>query len=94
MIFQKLENWGHELGGLREWEKAIFQAGRLLNHGVAGSRRENIGLFQATLSVPIKGAGVKIPISITASNMTELIKESIVRGTIGITLDIDSLFAK
>lgn len=67
---------------------------KILVNGVAESRKGNIGLFQATLSVPIKGAGVKIPISITASNRTELIKESSVRGTIGITLDIDSLFAK
>jgi hypothetical protein len=67
---------------------------QILVNGVAESRRGNIGLFQATLSVPIKGAGVKIPISITASNRTELIKESDVRGTIGITLDLDSLLAK
>ncbi len=67
---------------------------KILVNGVAESRRGNIGLFQATLSVPIKGAGVKIPISITASNRTELIKESDVRGTIGITLDFDSLFSK
>jgi hypothetical protein len=67
---------------------------KILVNGVAESRRGNIGLFQATLSVPIKGAGVKVPISITASNRTELIKESDVRGTIGITLDIDSLFSR
>ena len=66
----------------------------LLVNGVAESRKGNIRLFQATLSVPIKGAGVKIPLSITASNRTELIKESDVRGTIGITLDLDSLFSK
>lgn len=67
---------------------------KILVNGVAESRRGNIGLFQATLSVPIKSSGVKIPISITASNRTELIKESDVRGTIGITLDLDSLFSR
>jgi hypothetical protein len=67
---------------------------QVLINGISESRRGNIGLFQATFSVPVKGAGVKIPISLTASNRTELIKEKDVRGTIGITLDLDSLFAK
>lgn len=66
----------------------------LLVNGVAESRTGNIGLFQAKFSIPIKGAGVKIPISLTAANRTELIKETDVRGTIGITFDLDSIFAK
>lgn len=66
----------------------------LLVNGVTESRTGNIGLFQAKFSVPIKGTGVKIPISLTASNRTELIKETDIRGAIGITLDLDSLFAK
>ena len=67
---------------------------QVLVNGVADSRTGNIGLFQAKLSLPIKGTGLKIPISLTASNRTELIKEKDIRGTIGVTLDLDSLFAK
>ena len=67
---------------------------KVLVNGVAESRTGNIGLFQAKFSVPIKNTGVKIPFSLTAANRTELIKERDVRGSIGITLDLDSLFAK
>jgi hypothetical protein len=67
---------------------------KVLVNGVAESRTGNIGLFQAKFSVPVKGAGVKIPISLTASNRTELIKEKDVRGSVGITLDLDSIFSK
>lgn len=67
---------------------------KVLVNGVTESRTGNIGLFQAEFSVPIKGTGLKIPISLTASNRTELIKETDVRGAIGITLDLDSIFAK
>jgi len=67
---------------------------QVLVNGISESRRGNIGVFQATFTVPMKGAGVKIPISLTASNRTELIKEKDVHGSIGVTLDLDSLFAK
>ncbi len=67
---------------------------KVLVNGVAETRTGNIGLFQAKFTVPVKGAGVKIPISLTSSNRTELIKETDVRGSIGITLDLDSIFAK
>jgi hypothetical protein len=67
---------------------------KVLVNGVAESRTGNIGVFQAKFSLPIKGAGLKIPISLTTSNRTELIKERDTRGTIGITLDLDSIFAK
>lgn len=58
------------------------------------STRGNIWLFQAKLSVPVSSAGVHIPISVTTSNRTELIKESDVEGTIGISFDLTSLFSK
>lgn len=67
---------------------------KVLVNGVAESRTGQIGLFQAKFSLPIKGAGVKIPISLTASNRTELIKETDIRGSIGVNLDLDSIFAK
>jgi len=67
---------------------------KVLVNGVAESRTGNIGLFQAKFSLPIKGTGLRIPISLTTSNRTELIKEKDTRGSIGITLDLDSIFAK
>lgn len=51
----------------------------------------NIGVVQGRLTLPINTT-IKIPISVTWSNRTELINESDTRGQVGITLDIDSLF--
>ena len=63
-------------------------------NGVTVDRRGNMGVFQAKVSLPVKGSGVKIPISFTCATRTELVKEKDVRGNIGITFDLDSLFAK
>ncbi len=54
----------------------------------------NLGLFQAKYSIPLGDSGVSVPISLTVSNRTELIKEKDVRGNIGMTFDLDKLFAK
>ena len=54
----------------------------------------NIGFFQAKYTIPIGDSGLQIPISFTASNRTELVKEKDVRGNIGITFDLDKLLAK
>jgi hypothetical protein len=51
----------------------------------------NIAVFQAKYSIPVGDSGVSIPISFTASNRTELIKERNTRGNIGITFDLDKL---
>lgn len=45
--------------------------------------------FQSTIGTG--DAGIKIPLSITASNRTELIKENDVRASFGVTLDLDAL---
>jgi len=63
-------------------------------NGVTVTRTGNMGVFQSKLSIPIKNSGVKIPISFTYATRTELVKEHEVRGNIGITFDLDSLFAK
>jgi hypothetical protein len=63
-------------------------------NGVAVSRTGSIGFFQSKLTIPAKDSGVKIPISFTVANRTELVKEKDVRGTIGVTFDFDSLFSK
>lgn len=52
-----------------------------------------IGLIQLKVTVPVKGTAVKIPLSITASNRTELIKEKDIRASFGITYDLDSLLS-
>jgi hypothetical protein len=63
-------------------------------NGVTISRTGNIGVFQTKLSIPIKGSGVKIPIAFTYASRTELVKEKDIRGNVGVTFDLDSLFAK
>ena len=50
----------------------------------------HIALVQAKLTLPIKNTGMKVPLSITASNRTELIKEKDVRASVGITFDLDT----
>jgi len=54
----------------------------------------NIGVFQAKYTIPLGDSGIQVPISFTASNRTELIKERDLRGNIGITFDLDKLLAK
>jgi hypothetical protein len=49
---------------------------------------------QAKLTIPIRGTGLRIPVSITVANRTELVKENVIRGNIGVTYDLDSVFAR
>jgi hypothetical protein len=51
----------------------------------------HIVVAQAQLTIPM-GETVKVPISWTWANRSELIKEQDVRGQIGLTLDLDGLF--
>lgn len=53
----------------------------------------NIWLFQSKFSLKVKNSGVKIPVALTYTNRTELNKESDVRGSIGVTYNLESLFA-
>ena len=55
--------------------------------------RGHIGLFQAKLEFPTANNAIRIPLSLTYSNRTELIAESDVRGQVGISFNLDSLFA-
>jgi hypothetical protein len=50
-----------------------------------------IRAIQAKLTLSVKGSGVKIPLSVSYSNRTELLKEKDVRGHIGVTFDMDVL---
>jgi hypothetical protein len=54
----------------------------------------NIGVFQAKLELPTAKNSMRIPLSFTYSNRTELIKESDVRGQIGISFNLDALFVE
>ena len=54
----------------------------------------NLIVGQAKLTIPVKGSGIKIPLSVTVANRTELIKEKEVRANIGITFDLDAIFAR
>ena len=49
-------------------------------------------LGQAKLTVPLS-AGVRIPLSVTFANRTELIEEEDVRANFGITFNLDAVVA-
>jgi hypothetical protein len=57
-------------------------------------KKGTTAIGQAKLTIPVKGSGVKIPLSVTFSNRTDLIKESKVRGNIGVSFDLDSIFSR
>ena len=54
----------------------------------------DIAFGQVKLTIPIKNTGFSLPISMTFSNRTELIKEKDVRGNFGLTFDLDKILAK
>jgi hypothetical protein len=67
---------------------------QVMLNGVTIVRRGPMEVFQAKLTIPAGGSsGVKIPLSFTWASRTELVKESDVRGNIGITFDLDTLFS-
>ena len=52
-------------------------------------------VFQAKILIPMKGTDAKIPFSVTVANRNELIREKrIVRANVGVTYDLDMLFAR
>jgi hypothetical protein len=92
------------VGGYYQWmkEDALIEIGPgnvapgsgIVLPGTAATllgTKGNIGIVQGRVTVPLNNT-VKIPLSLTWSNRTELIKESDTRGQIGVTFDIDSLF--
>lgn len=52
-----------------------------------------IHVAQAKLVLPVKGSGLKIPLSFSVASRTELIHEKDVRAHLGITFDFDSIAA-
>ena len=55
--------------------------------------RPDIAKVQVKLNVPLPGAlsGLKIPLSFTVANRTELIDETELRGNVGFTVDFAKL---
>jgi hypothetical protein len=75
---------------LHQFEDSIDENGLILPN-----TNGTTAIAQAKLIVPVsKGTGTKMPLSITYSNRTELIKEKEVRANVGITYDLDALFAR
>jgi len=81
----------------------LFAAGRyqrLLQNAttelgaILPNTKGDIAYLQMGFKVPLKGTGFKIPLSVTFANRSELVKEKHVRGNIGFSLDLDTLFAK
>ena len=98
---QKIGNLVLSLAGKYERlaETAMLPAAMMAAGGGAGMMgfkppKGDIVLGQAKLTIPVKGSGAKIPISLTVANRNEVIKEREVRGNIGLTFDLDTLFAK
>jgi hypothetical protein len=59
--------------------------------GVLPVPKGNMFVLEAKVTLTMKSSGVKIPVGITWSNRTDLIKTKDVRGHIGIVYDFDSL---
>jgi hypothetical protein len=68
---------------------------RLTENEMPGmNNKGDIASGQLLFTIPIKGTGFKIPVSLSFANRTELVKEKEVRGNFGFTFDLDSIFAK
>ncbi len=63
-------------------------------NGVAVTNTGNIVLGQAKWTFAAGTSGISFPVSFTGSNRTTLIKETDVKGTIGISYNLDNLFAQ
>jgi hypothetical protein len=54
----------------------------------------DIAVGQIKFTIPIGDLGIRLPLSVTFANRTDLIKESTVRANFGFTFDLDPLFAR
>lgn len=66
-------------------------AGLPANARTIFTQRGDIWLGQAKVSVTPPGSSIKIPLSLTYSNRTELIDKPTWRGQVGLAYDLDSL---
>lgn len=65
-----------------------------MNGMIVPNTKGDLAVGQIKLTIPIKGTGMKIPLSVSFANRTDLIMEREVRGNVGFTLDLDSLFLR
>lgn len=70
-------------------ENGFTQAGTMVPN-----TKGDLAVGQVGLKIPIKGLGMKIPLSFSFANRTDLIKEKEIRGNFGFTFDLDTIFAK
>jgi len=61
--------------------------------GMLPVAKGNMIVLEAKVTLTMKSSGVKIPVGVTWSNRTDLIKGKDVRGHIGVSYDFDSLLA-
>jgi hypothetical protein len=82
--------------GLISIDSGNFAPGTNINLGqsaaIALAPTGPIWIGEAKVTLKLKGSGAEIPISITRSNRTDLIKSTVTRGHIGLTFDFDKLF--
>lgn len=92
---QKTGNFILSISGMykRRLKNAAMVEDDMMNVSLKNRGFDN-AIGQVKLTVPVKGSGVKIPLSVTFANRTDLIKEKEVKGNIGITFDLDYIFTK
>lgn len=61
---------------------------------VMPNSKGDVAIGQIKLTIPIRDTGIRLPLSVTFANRTDLIKESTVRANFGFTFDLDPLFAR
>jgi len=74
---------------VRQFENSFSDDGIMIPN-----TKGTIAVGQFKLTVPVKSSGVKVPLSVTFANRTELIKERVVRANVGVTYDLDTIFAR
>jgi hypothetical protein len=99
---ERLKAWA--LAGQVDFPLGSIVQGRTMILSVSGraeatvvqptNERETIWLGQAKLTFPVKDAGMKLPLSLTVASRTDLIDETVVRGNIGLTFNLDSLLGQ
>jgi hypothetical protein len=64
------------------------------NGMVTPGTKGDIAVGQIKWTIPIGDTGLKLPLSLTYANRTELIKEKEIRGNFGLTIDFDAILAR
>ena len=95
-LLQTIPNWGVPVLSFAGVWMYLHQPPLGLGVTIQGENIDkagHIGVFQTKLELPTANAAVRIPFSFTYANRTELVRESDVRCQMGITVNLDALFA-